>query len=344
MAIAYLIWSRMYDYQSALDYMRSCRGVARPNVGFMCQLIQFARMRQESQTSLLQRLPELSKSESNNIAAVHAYEMMPHPALWRRHEDARRASVSGRLTLDMHVSELENHIVPVLCTRGGDWTDGQPAQPSVSLLHSRGCFLITAVVGKQSQQLGSGCSTTVFVWVGGGVGSGDASAGSPAQSRDTVIRAAQRFADMYSRICFSFDGESGDTAGEVVLVEEGAEPPLLLNALGNTVMPGGGDASAANQPVDLMTLTVGDQTYSLEQFYSGDLLRELLSRSPSSEEKQHTATPRQDDEEKGGGLGQGPDANSNESSLVQEDESDSALESSPSKAPQPELYQVSVVP
>jgi hypothetical protein len=148
---------------------------------------------------------------------------------------------------------------------------------------------------------------------------------------------------MYSRICFSFDGESGDTAGGVVLVEEGAEPPLLLNALGNTLMPGGGDASAAKQPVDLMTLTVGDQTYSLEQFYSGDLLRELLSRSPSSE-KQHTATLRQDEEEKGGGGEHGPDAVSNESSLVQEDESDSALQSSPSKAPQPELYQVSVVP
>ena len=302
MTICYLIWSRAWDYNEAFDYVRGRRGVARPNVGFMCQLIQWAQQRQ----ALRQQLAAATRASSSLVVATTVHEILPQFALWRRHVLRRqqRAANEEQPDLRMRVEEVEQHLLPVLCTRSGDWTDGQVAVPSSALLHSRGCFVVsTATGGKRGKP-------TVFVWVGEGVGGGTGRAGggggregeaAPGLARETVVRAASRQARNMVRCGFVFGdtakpalssapGAEGSADDGGVVVEQGSEPDAFWQALDSGGRGGAGGAAGAKPAIATsptngrLAESLREQAWELDDFYSGEVVAGVvgwLSGDPS---------------------------------------------------------------
>ena len=229
-AVSFLMWESGLSYEEAFAQVKSQRGIANPNMGFTCQMLQW-RKRVAAEAAWGRRPPDVSDPLS--VPRTRVYRLAPHS----EHDPRYLVAKPVEAVLDD--------------TAIGDEDVAATVSASLwSTLDARGAFVVVA------PPTSAGDGAAVFAWVGPRCVDERAFV----DRARAVVRQLFEYDGLASAWRFSNDEkeneetkEPPETAHErrVVVVRGGEEPEDLARALGDgpDVAPSGAWAGAASARV-----------------------------------------------------------------------------------------------
>jgi hypothetical protein len=231
LAVAYLMWSCDWPYARAYAHVRQLRGVAAPNIGFTCQLLQWGQRRRHAQEAAEAKAGKAVAGESQPPPAlqpVRLYRVAPHCAEAPLYLVAKAVAGLGSGGNGNGGNGLAAAASPppasAAAALGGGATPTTAQQQLWRALDSRGAFVVVAPLQHPAALVAAAAADApapapgCWVWRG-------------ASCPRALAAAAARAAAQLSR----YEG----APSPCVPVAQGREPPALLAALGFAA--GGGE-------------------------------------------------------------------------------------------------------
>jgi predicted protein tyrosine phosphatase len=144
--VAYLMWKNNLNFENAKNTVRKVRNVARPNMGFQCQLMEWRRLRNETYDKLNSRLYALLFD--NNISGI-ASNILPHLCL---KENSSQPCLP-------HIKHLDQRGCFLLLTKGQELEKEEEHQQQACLYVWKGSECNSQIVKKLQEHIYNICKT-----------------------------------------------------------------------------------------------------------------------------------------------------------------------------------------
>ena len=257
-AVSFLMWESGLSYEEAFAQVKSQRGIANPNMGFTCQMLQW-RKRVAAEAAWGRRPPDVSDPLS--VPRTRVYRLAPHSEHDPRYLVAKQVEIGDEESIgdaSVRANEDDDQKRTALKME-------KPKKSLWTTLDARGAFVV-ADAKKQK----------AFVWVG------------PACVDE---RSFTERARAFAKQLFQYDGlgdawgsnaeekenSQTDVEGSVVVARGGFEPPELAALLGfdadvstSGAWAGAASARVAAYDADFETYVVGAKSLSREESLSRD--------------------------------------------------------------------------